>query len=172
MTLLEFAESININLLPYQKGLIEAYAKARREGNVINVILPPKNGKTFFKDFIDEYVKYLKKDEEMEKMIILQSGRCGGKTSELIRQANATGAGILTYTSSMAMSIKAQARAMGFKDINVFSFNEIENIKRNNRIRKIYIDELPMFLEQLIGFQICLATGDIECLPLKRGERW
>lgn len=104
-------------------------------------------------------------------MIVLQGGRRSGKTTELIKQAHGTGAGILLSTKEMALCVKQQAEKMGYKDIQVFSYNDILNrryILDYGNINKLYIDELPMFLRRICGINVELVTGDIECIPLRR----
>ena len=102
-------------------------------------------------------------------MMILQGGRQSYKTAELIKQAHATGAGIVLPTKMMCDVAKEQAIQMNCKDVVFFSFGEILNgeHRKYRLIKKLYIDELPMLMQHICGMEVALATGDIECFPLK-----
>lgn len=102
-------------------------------------------------------------------MIILQGGRCTGKTSLLIREAHATGAGILYGRQEMAEIAKSEAKRLGYEDVNIFSYQEILNGKHlvNKKINKLYIDELPIFLYDLLKMNVEIATGDISVIAFK-----
>lgn len=102
-------------------------------------------------------------------MMILQGGRQSHKTTELIKQAHATGAGIVLPTQMMCDDAKRQATQMNCKDVVFFSYSDILNQKHKyqRKITKLYIDELQMLLQYMCGMEVVLATGDIECFPLK-----
>lgn len=102
-------------------------------------------------------------------MMILQGGRQSYKTAELIKQAHATGAGIVLPTKDMCDIAQEQAIKMNCKDVAFFSYSDILNKKhqKQHKMKKLYIDELPMFLRYMFRMEVVLATGDIECFPLK-----
>ena len=57
--------------------------------------------------------------------MILQGGRESYKTTELIKQAHATGAAIVLPTKMMCDVAKSQAIQMNCKDVVFFSFGDI-----------------------------------------------
>lgn len=103
-------------------------------------------------------------------MIIIQSGRQNGKTSFLIEQAHATGAGIVVANLCMKRYVEDMALKMNMKDVEVYTCEEIVN-KVTVKMDKFYIDELEMVLSHLLNHKVEIATGSIECFPIKGVSR-
>lgn len=90
-------------------------------------------------------------------MNIIAAGRGTGKTTLLIQKSAELMMPILCYNHTKAESIKYKAERLGLRIPEPIIYNKSTSIHGLN-IDGILIDDLDMFLQNLIGVKIAYAT--------------
>ena len=93
-------------------------------------------------------------------MKIINRGRGTGKTTMLIHTSYITGYPIIVIDDKRATQVREQAQAIGCKDIEVVSFEEIR-VCAKRRFGGVLIDEATDFIEKAL--QMLIGGAVVGC---------